>query len=173
MDVHLYRLAAKQDNIVAVWQPRAAGWSRWMVEHRESRRGWQRIHDGVYSLSQARLTQRQRWWAAALTAQKTFLAGCSAAGCYGFHAWDGPYETVVRPGSGGRRMYPGLLVARSTTLVGQTGLKDGIPIVSPERALVDIAADLGTRQLGRAFRESIRLHCTTANEISRSLAGQR
>jgi hypothetical protein len=173
MDVELYRLAAQQDDMVARWQLLAVGWSRHGVDHHARARRWRPVHDGVYAMKQAPLTRRQRWFAATLTAPDSFLAELSATACFGFHEWEGPYETVVRAGSGGRRQHPGLVVARSTTLKGQTGWKDGIPIVSPERALIGLAALVGPGQLGRAFRESIRLRCTTADAISRALAGQR
>lgn len=172
MDVRLRKAAAAQDDIVAVWQLRAAGWSRWMVEHRAGREGWRQIHDGVYALGQARLTQRQRWIAAVLTAPNTYLYAESACACFGFADWDGD-EVVVRPGSGGKRSYPGLLVARSTALEGVTTRREGIPIVTPPMALVSVARRWTVWQLGRAFRESIRLQTTTANDIARALRGQR
>src|SRR4051812_19765504 len=80
---------------------------------------------------------------------------------------------LVAVGSGGKLMLPGLLIARSRTLDGHVGTKEDIPIVSPERALVDIAAELTEWRLQRAFRESIRLGTTTAIGIARVLAGQR
>jgi hypothetical protein len=70
-------------------------------------------------------------------------------------------------------MFPGLLIARSQTLAGDVGWKDGLPIVRPERALIDLASCLGTGQLGRAYREACRLKCTTPERIGRALHGQR
>jgi hypothetical protein len=172
-DVRLVPVLEAQDDLVAWWQLRAIGWSRAMIEQHSWDHRWRSVHRGVYALSRAPLTQRQRWIAAVLTAPGTFLAGLSAAACWGFHEWDGRYETVVRPGSGGRRRYPGLLVARSSTLTGQTTRSDGIPIVTAERALIDLAARPERQELARAFRESIRLRCTTADGISKVLAGQR
>jgi len=173
MDVRLRKAAAVQHDLVAVWQLRAAGWSRWMVEHRASREGWRPIHDGVYALGQAPLTQRQLRIAAVLTAPRTYLFAESACACHGFAEWDGSYEVVVRPGSGGPRRYPGLLVARSIQLEGRTTRRDGIPIVTPPAALISVAPRWDRWRLGRAFRESIRLKTTTANDIARALQGQR
>ncbi|MFL5844997.1 MAG: DUF559 domain-containing protein [Solirubrobacteraceae bacterium] len=154
-------------------QLRGLGWSRRMIEQQARQQGWRTIHRGVYALFRAPLTQRQVWIAAVLTAPDTFLAGATATGCWGFHEAPAQVVTVVRPGSGGPRRTGSLLVARSTTLEGQTTRRDGIPIVTAERALVDVAAGLKRQQLGRAFRESIRLKTTTANQISKVLAGQR
>jgi len=173
MDVRLRNAAAAQDDIVAVWQLRAAGWSRWMVDHRAAREGWRQIHDGVYALCQAPLTQRQRWIAAVLTAPHTYLFADSACACHGFADHRGGDEIVVRPGSGGRRQHPGILVARSTELGNHTMRREGIPLVTPPMALVSVAARWVSWELERAFREAIRLKTTTANDISRALNGQR
>ncbi|MFL5843581.1 MAG: endonuclease domain-containing protein [Solirubrobacteraceae bacterium] len=173
MDAHLRKLAAGQDDLVAAWQLAAVGWTRKRILHHAHHDGWRRIHHGVFALGQAPLTQRQVWIAAVLTAPNTYLAGHSATHCWGFHEPRQRYEVVVRPGHGGKRWLGSLLVARSTTLKGQTTRRDGIPIVTAERALVDVAAGLKGHQLGRAFRESIRLKTTTANQISKVLAGQR
>lgn len=172
MDAHL-KLAAAQDELFARWQLLAAGWSRKQVQAHIRSEAWRTIHSGVYTRVRGPLTRRQRLRAATLTAPHTYLHALSAAELYGFHAWDGGYETVVRPGTGGRRWYPALLVARSRTLEGDVGTKGGLPVVRPERALIDIAPALRTAQLGRAFREACRLKCTTAEQIARALAGQR
>lgn len=173
MDVHLRKLAAGQDDLVAAWQLMRLAWTRKRVLHHARRNGWRQIHDGVFAMTHSPLTQRQRWIAAVLTAPDTFLAGDSAATCHGYREWSGSYETVVRPGSGGKRRFGDLLVARSTKLEGSVMRVRGIPVVTAERALIDIAPDLGISQLGRAFRESIRLRTTTANDIARALRGQR
>ena len=158
---------------MARWQLTAVGWGRHAVEHEAGRRGWRRIHDGVYAVSQAPLTQRGRWIAATLTAPHTFLFAESACACHGFAEWDGDYEVVVRAGSGGPRRFPKLLVARSTALRGCRTRRAGVPIVTPPAALISVAHRWDRWQLGRAFRESIRLKTTTANEIARALRGQR
>lgn len=173
MDVHLRKLIGSQEDIVAAWQLVGAGWNGDRIIHWSRKEGWRRIHDGVWALGHAPLTQRQRWVAAVLTAPRTFLAAHSGAACHGYYDWNGPYETVVRPGSGGKRRFGSLLVARSTHLDGQTTHRDGIPVVTAPRALIDLAPQLRAARLGRAFREAIRLKTTTANEISRCLAGQR
>jgi hypothetical protein len=173
LDVDLRRLTGRQDDLVATWQLRAAGWDRRTVHHWATKEAWRQIHDGVWALNQAPLTRRQLHVAAILTAPHTFLAAESACDRHGFIEWKNGYETVVRPGSGGKRRYPGLVVARSTVLDGQTMRKDGIPIVSAPRALIDVAPRLNSLQLGRGFRECVRLRCATANEIARALAGQR
>lgn len=173
MDVGLRRRIGRQHDLVATWQLVAVGWSPRRVRHWSRKEGWRRIHDGVWALGQAPLTTHQVWIAAVLTAPRTYLAGPSACCCHGFLERIAGDETVVRPGSGGPRRYPGLLVSRSTTLAGQTTTKDRLPLVVAERALIDVAPLIGGPRLARAFREAVRVRATTADEVSRALAGQR
>ena len=173
MDVHLRRLAAAQTDVVAAWQLLARGWTRKAIRHRAMAAGWSVVHPGVYALTQAPLTQLQRWIAAALTAPETYLSHQSAAGCWGFHRADSAVETVTRVGSGGPRRFGGVLVRRSLELDGATTLRHGIPITTPARTLIDIAAALPTHLVGRAFRESLRLKVLTTGDLVRELARHR
>lgn len=144
-----------------------------MIEHRVARHGWRVIHLGVYALNAAPLTRHQRWLAATLTTQDTFLSHASAAACWGFRPYDGSYETVCRPGSGGRYRRPGLLVLRSRTLDGDTTRRDGIPITTAPRTLIDLAPHLTAREVGRALREAVRLRATTMPELAAALERHR
>lgn len=169
MHAHL-KLAAEQDELFARWQ--LPGYhDQWRRLAR--REGWRTVHAGVYTRVQGPLTRRQLRRAATLTTPTTYLDALSAAANYEFHEWDGAYETVVRPGSGGRRWYPRLLVAHSTTLDGVVGTANGLATVSPERALIGLASMLRTGQLGRAYREACRLKRATPESIARVLGGQR
>src|SRR5687768_7930894 len=105
MDVHLRELAAAQADVVAAWQLIARGWTRSAIEHWAKRGDWKIVHPGVYALTQAPLTQLQRWMAAALTAPDTYLSHLSAATCWGFHLVDLASETVTRAGSGGPQLF--------------------------------------------------------------------
>jgi very-short-patch-repair endonuclease len=165
MDVHLQRLAAAQVDVVAAWQLTRLGWTRKAIRHRVKRDGWRIVHPGVYALSQAPLTQLQRWMAAALTAPATYLSHLSASTCWGFHIASSTFETVTRVGSGGPQRVDGVLVRRSVTLDGQSAVCNGIPITSPVRTLIDISAGLSARAVGRAFREALRLQVLTTRDL--------
>jgi Protein of unknown function (DUF559) len=166
MDPHLRRLASRQADLVAAWQLRRAGWSGKQIEHHVRSRGWRRVHRGVFLLSHAPPSQRQLWFAAALTAPGTVLSHGSAGACYGFYRFERRgYEVVTRPGRGGRRRHGALLVFRSNRLDGDLTRYMGIPITTAARMLVDLAPGLNDRHLGRAFRDSIRLKRTTAARI--------
>lgn len=170
MDVRLAELAAGQGDLIARWQLVAVGWSVDMVREHARRRGWRRVHSGVYALGKAPLSQWQRWVAATLTAPGTVLSHAGAGACWEFRPWDGMIQTVTRPGSGGRRQIGFLLVARSRTLGDETTEKDGIPITTAARTVVDLAPHLSDRATGKMFREALRLKTTTIAEIEATLA---
>ncbi|HEX8052494.1 MAG TPA: DUF559 domain-containing protein [Thermoleophilaceae bacterium] len=160
-------MAATQAEVVAAWQLRQAGWSATKIRHHAARGAWRRVHPGVYVLTRAQPSQVQLWWAAALTTPTSFLSHGSAAACYGFHRFSKPFEVVTRPGQGGRRRLGRLLVFRSKRLQGETTRHTGIPITTAERTLVDVAAGLDAKRVGRCFREAIRLKTTTAARVAR------
>src|SRR2546429_8677251 len=120
MDADFRELAAGQADVVTAWQLLAADWTREMIRHRVRKHGWRVIYPGVYVLTSAPLTQRQRWMTASLTTPTTWLGHGSAGACWGFRQFDSSYETVVRPGRGGPRWLGRLLVSRSTTLEDET-----------------------------------------------------
>ena len=118
MDEPLRRLAAKQADLVAAWQLRRLGWSWRMIQRRAANHGWRRVHSGVFALTHARLTRRQRWIAATLTTPESVLSYASAGDLWGCRPFDASFETITRPGSGGPRRQGGLLICRSRTLEG-------------------------------------------------------
>jgi very-short-patch-repair endonuclease len=169
MDSHLRRLAFRQDDLVSSWQLRHAGWSWGKIDHHVRRGGWRRLHRGVFLLTSSPPTRRQLWFAATLTSPDSFLSHGSGGACYGFYRFQRGYEVVTRPGRGGRRRHGDLLAFRSTTLQHEFTRHHGIPITTAARVLVDLAPGLDRKRLGRAFRESIRLNCTSARRVRDSL----
>lgn len=171
-DVRLDWLWRTQADLVAGWQLRALGWTERQVED-HAHRHWTAVHCGVFARARAPLTQRQRWFAAVLTAPGTVLSHASAAVCWGFVQRRLAIEIVSRPGSGGPRHHGRLLVYRSTTLAPHVEWHQGLPITSAARALADLAPHLAAEPLARAFREALRLRATTIPEIERALERRR
>jgi very-short-patch-repair endonuclease len=165
LDPHLRILAARQADVVAAWQLRAAGWTWGKIGHYFRSRGWRAVHPGVYVLNSSPIQRRQLWFAAVLTAPGSVLSHGSAAACFGFYRFQRGYEVVTRPGRGGRRRRRGVLVFRAEIPDEEVTRHTGIPITTAARVLVDLAPGLDGKQMGRAFREAIRLKCTTAQHV--------
>ncbi|HEY8769369.1 MAG TPA: hypothetical protein VIM03_02430, partial [Thermoleophilaceae bacterium] len=92
-------------------------------------------------------------------------------GVLGHQAVRGSYEIVTRPGSGGRRRLGGVLVLRSAMLEGHTITRDGIRITSAPRTLIDLAPNISSRDIRRAFREALRLKTTTTHQLLSAIEG--
>src|SRR3954471_2766923 len=169
MDVHR-EFAARQRDLVAAWQLVRAGWTRAMVEHYVREHRWQTVHSGVYAVSYSPLSREQLRMAATLTAPNSILSHLSAGAHYGIWGFDAGYETIVRPGNRGCQRSHGVLVRYSKTLRGNVGTFDGVPITSPERTLIDLAAQADP---ARALREARRLKLTTPYSLAVSLEKHR
>jgi hypothetical protein len=164
----LRQLARRQDGVVAVWQLVAAGLSRDAAHHHTA--GLQRLFDGVYVTGDGRITDRQRWIGAAVTAPHTLLAGPSAAAAYGIARWKG-LHIVVRPGTGGPKRHGPLLVHHSTLVLSDGSLRDattfdGIRITTAERTVAAVWPRLRTdRARHKLVREALRLRRTTVPRL--------
>jgi very-short-patch-repair endonuclease len=173
MDAQVRELAAVQGDIVAAWQLLAAGSTRRMLDHRLRQRGWRIVHPGVYALTNAPLTRRQLWIAATLTTPGSVLSHASGAACWGIRPFEGSFETVTRPGSGGPRRLGGLLVCRSKALDGDVTRHDGIRVTTAARTLIDLTPYLDARATRKAFREALRLTTTTRQQLVATLSRHR
>ena len=103
-------------------------------------------------------------------APDSFLSHAAAVDAFGFWPFrQSPPLVVTRHGDGGPCWIEGVLVHRSRTLVGETARLRGIPITTPERAAIDVAAKLGPRPLARLVREAIRLKLTDPDRLFAAL----
>ena len=167
-DVRVARLAGAQFNRVSRAQLAALGLGHHAVAHRVAMGRLVIVEQGVFALPPVlEYDDWGRWMGATLTAPGTNLSHMSAAAAYGCWSLRRPLETVTRPGSGGPRRHGGVLVFRSSVLEGECGELRGIPITSPPRTLLDLAAHgVSQRALARAVREAIRLELTSIDELA-------
>jgi very-short-patch-repair endonuclease len=172
-DVRLIELAARQHRCVASRQLHALGYDDGAIAHRVAAGRLMAIYDGVYAVAPVLDDDRTQWMAATLTTPASALSHAAAAAAWGFRSYKPPFQIVTRPGSGGPRRLDGVLVCRSRTLTGNTSTYDGIPITTPERTLIDLAAQLDARAIARAIREACRLQRTTPSELFVALARHR
>ena len=171
MDVRIAAVAREHDGLVTWPMLLEAGMSEWRAARALAE--LRRIHDGVFLTGHGRVTDHQRRLAATLTAPGTALSHASAGALDGFRPSMRGFEVVTRPGSGGPRRIGDLLVCRSLTLAGNVTIRDGIPVTTPARTIIDLAPHLSERQRAKAVREAIRLKVMTALELRLALAEHR
>jgi very-short-patch-repair endonuclease len=146
-------LAGRQHGVVSRWQLTAAGLTRQEIQRRlES--GWLvRLHRGVYAVGHTALTQHSHLVAAVYACGPEGLASHRAAGWL----WD-----LLRPGqpievTAPKRVLPGngVVVHRTRRLHDDDrAMRDGIPVTSLARTLVDLADVLPEKRLADAVHEA-------------------
>ena len=148
-------MAARQHGIVARRQLLALGFSAKSIEHRVARGRLHSVTRGVYAVGWPQLTRERRWMAAVLACGgEAALSHRSAAELWdiGREASERIDVSVRRPTKVRRR---GLRVRRRPTLRPEDIVRrNGIPVTTPTRTLIDLATELGPLGVERAVNEA-------------------
>lgn len=141
-------LAERQHGVVAWRQLIDLGLGRGQIEGRVRGGTLVVLHRGVFALGHSRIGLHGRFLAAVLACgPKAVLSYSSAAQLWGMRGSRGPIE-VTRP-SGHRRPH-GVRLHQTRSLPPEhVTLEVGIPVTTPERTALDMAARLDRRQLER------------------------
>jgi very-short-patch-repair endonuclease len=148
-------LARRQHGVVARRQLLAFGMGSRAIEIRIERGRLHPLHRGVYEVGYRRISRKGRWMAAVLaTGPRACLSRRSAARFWRLlppgDEWP---EMTVPPGHRVRRS--GLIVRESTLAADEWEKVDGIPVTAPFRTIFDLAAVGKTREVERAWHESL------------------
>lgn len=138
----------------------ASGLSPAAIRHRLDRGLLHPLFPGVYAIGRPQVS-REGWWLAAV-----FAAGPGAALSHRAAArlWEilehgGGHPDVVVPSQGGRRTRRGMTVHRCATLrPADVTRRDGIPVTTLARTLVDLAGVVDDRTLRAAVRRAAAIH---------------
>lgn len=171
-DVELHVLAARQYNRFSRAQLEELGFSASAITHRLDAGRMVSVEEAVYALPPVLEDDRALWMGVTLTAPESYINRLSAACAWGVLEYRPPFETIVRPGSGGPERFGHIIVYRSKTLAGETTVLEdessayeGIPVTTMPRTLLDLACFASDKALARALRESIRLKRSTMREL--------
>jgi very-short-patch-repair endonuclease len=151
----IVRIAERQHGIIARAQLRELGATDPGIGRRV-RAGWlHRVHQGVYAVGRPSLTTEGRFLAAVVSCGPgAVLSHFAAAILWALLPERGPRIDVTVPTGGGRRRRGALIVHRSALPDGDVTVRDGIPVTTPARTLIDLADVLPHRRLERAFDEA-------------------
>jgi predicted transcriptional regulator of viral defense system len=160
-------IAARQHGVVARSKLRDAGVSGAAVA-RMVASGWLTpIHAGVYLVAGSALTQRARWMAAVLAGGKeAVLSHRSAGELWGMlEPIEGPTHVTV---PNGRRTHNGIVLHRTRDRAHHVA-RHSIPVTTPSRTLIDLAAATSAQRLRQALETADRHGLLDVTELSRLL----
>ena len=161
-DVAVARHAAHQWGVLSTQELRDCGLSLDAIGVRVRNGRLHPLYRGVYAVGHANIPLEGHFLAA-VKASDGVLSHYSAATLYGLVTWDHRYPEVITTA---KRAHTGIRAHRSSTLEAQdvTSHK-GIPITTPARTLMDLAATLPYKPLRRAVREAQRKLVTIAQLV--------
>jgi hypothetical protein len=165
-DAQIAALAEGQHGVVSRGQLRELGLADEAITKRAARGRLHRVHWGVYAVGHPVLGARGRWMAAVLAAgSRACLSHAAAAALWEMRASAAVIVDVTVPGTGVRRR-PGLRIHRARDLTGQTTTHDGIPVTTPARTILDLAATLRRRPLERLLDQAENTRLTDVGSLA-------
>ncbi len=167
----VWGLAARQHGVVARRQLLDLGLNAQAIQHRIERGRLHRLARGVYAVGRPELSARGRWMAAVLgCGSGAALSYGSAAALWGVDRERMHAVEVSIPIASPRR-HEGVLVYRRPNLhQAEVVVRNGIPVTSVVRTLVDIASRLDRAALDRAVNAADRLELIDPQALAESLA---
>jgi very-short-patch-repair endonuclease len=158
-------VAARQHGVVTQRQLAALGLGRGAIAHRMAMGRLHRVAPGVLAVGHARIGRPGRYLAAVLSCgDGAVLSHGSAAALWALLPARGTrIEVTVTGRLGGR---PGIVIHRVRTLEREDrAQRDGVPVTSVARTLLDLAEVVTQDRLERAFEEAERLRLLDMNAL--------
>jgi hypothetical protein len=168
------RLAEHQHGVVARWQLLEIGLSSRLIRDRVEVGSLIPIFPGVFALGHRRISKYGRWLAAVLASGPgAVLSHGSAMELWGLRGSRGDIEVLRRSG-GAHRRRPEIRLHQTRSLPDDhVTTKLGIPVTTPERALLDMAPRLDTKQLERSLVEGDKSGCIRWPKLQAMVRGWR
>ncbi len=162
----LRRVAQRQLGLITTRQLLACGLNSPAISRRVKSGLLIRVHAGVYMVAPALGLPGARELAAVLAmGESALISHRSAVGLWRLGSAAVPGVDVTLVGSG-RRSRAGIRVHRVADLpADERRMKDGIPVTSPARALLDFASQAPAWELEQAIAEAYVLELTTERKL--------
>ncbi len=168
-DVEIEQLAVRQHGVVSWRQLEEMHLSRWQIRWRVRLGQWVRELPGVWRMRWVEPTWMQRVWSAHLWAGP--LAMFSHRTAAALWQLDGvKLDRIEMSGPIQQHRVEWLLVHRTTPIPRQMQrTRNGLPLTSPARTLVDLAAVCGEDELERAIEHAFRRRIASVHEVHHAL----
>ncbi|MFN8201748.1 MAG: DUF559 domain-containing protein [Solirubrobacteraceae bacterium] len=170
VDVRVAALAGRQWGVLSLDELHTCGLDDDGVNARVNSGRLHRMHRGVYAVGHTAVPPTGLFLAAVKACGPTaVLSHVAAAVMWGFVEWDdrAPEVTVVGAGT---RVHRGIRVHRTARLAVHETLRfDGVPVTSPLRTLLDLAAVVDEKTLRGAVRRAQGLRRITIRRLAEEL----
>jgi very-short-patch-repair endonuclease len=161
-------LADRQHGVVAIWQLIELGLTPDTIQYRVSIGRLHRIHRGVYAVGHRNLTREGHRMAAVLAyGPQAVLSHWSAAAHWGIGAARVKYD-VTTPHS--KRSRKTIRAHTARLHPEDRTVQNGIPITTPARTILDLAATLTKDQITYLIEEADRKQLLDVNAVDRAIA---
>jgi hypothetical protein len=155
IDLQLARLADVQHGVVARWQLTELGLRPSAIDRRIRAGRLRPLHRGVYAVGHRQLRTEAFWLAAALACGPgAVLSHATAAALWGLRPSS---ATRIDITARRRRGRPGIRIHRAQCHAREATIHRAIPVTTPARTLLDLAATTPRRALERALDEAEQL----------------
>jgi hypothetical protein len=168
-DVELEQRAIRQHGVVCRRQLEEMHVSQWQIDWRVRLGQWVRELPGVWRMRWAEPTWMQRAWSAHLWAGP--LATFSHRTAAALWQLDGvKFDRIEMSGPIRQHRVEWLVVHRTGPVPKQMQrIRNGLPLTSPARTLVDLAAVCGEDELEQAMEHAFRRRIASPNEVHHAL----
>jgi very-short-patch-repair endonuclease len=158
-DRRLAELATRQHGVVSRGQLHALGLGRSAIDHRVAAGRLHPLYPGVYAVGHRAVARRGRWMAAVLSCGPgAVLSHQSAAALWDLRRTTRSAVDVTAPVRG-RRRRPGIVLHQVRRLhPDDHRYREGIPVTTVARTLLDLAETVPRAALERAWEQAERLH---------------
>jgi predicted transcriptional regulator of viral defense system len=145
-------LAGRQAGVVSHRQLAALGLTASAIDRRIRAGRLHPIHRGVYAVGHRAVgVVGMRWAAVLAVGDGAVVSHATAGAAYDLRRSSSTVIHVTVPGRAGRKRRPGIRVHRPESLLAdEVTTLDGLPITTPARTLLDLAAGLRGRPLEAA-----------------------
>jgi hypothetical protein len=175
-DREIAALAARQHGVVARGQLLGLGIDDNAIAYRIRTSRLHRLHRGVFAVGHSVVGIRGRWMAATLACGPDAALSHAAAGALWELRRSAAVLIDVTVPATARRKHPGLRVHTARGLHAEVTMHVGIPVTTPARTILDLAATLQRRPLERVLdsAENARLTDVASLEaLARAHTGHR
>ena len=171
MDRAIASLARGQNGVFSLSQAAQVGCTPRQAQHRLETGRWERVHAGVYRAAGAPRSWEQEVLAACLAAGSEAVASHRTAACMwqldGVPATSSVEITVPLPQYHRRA---GVVVHRSSDLSPEASThRDGIPVTTPARTLLDLGAVVAPRRVEMALDSALSRRLVTVEGLGTAL----